>query len=450
MKTNNILKMILGLLIILAISLIGFIGIYTKGEVGYENQLPDYKLGMSLVGKRVINLSVSEDTKEVIYDESGNKVNEIPANADESKYKKEQIKVNAQEILTEENYKKSEQIIKNRLDKYKVEEYETRLNKEDGTIEISLLEDDNTDTILPYLSYQGKFEIYDSETEEILLDSTKIEGATVQYVNGDDGTTIFLSVQYNRESKDKLKEISQTYIKTTNEEGKETTKKVVIKLDDEKLTETYFGYTITDGNLKLTVGSATSSSSDLQDYIAQASGIAVSIDSGKMPIKYKTTDNRFIQTDITKEKINIVIYAIIGIIVIISIYYMIRYKKHGFFGALSFVGWIALISLAFRYTDIIIGIEAIVAILILILLNSILVNSILKSAINNTENIIGIAYLKTVDIFVVLLGMFIIFSFISWQPINIIGIIGFWGTAITAIYNATVTNILVTSQKRKN
>lgn len=170
MKKNVGLK-ILVVLVILAICLISFVGIYKKDKNQMVEVLPEYQLGMDLNGAREVVLKVSDDTNEVIYDEQGNVTEDgldEEGNLKEG-YKKEEVKVNKDEVLTEENFKRAKQIIEKRLATMSVYEYEVRQNLEDGTITIELPENDDTDAVISNLAYAGKFEIVDSETRRCFI-----------------------------------------------------------------------------------------------------------------------------------------------------------------------------------------------------------------------------------------------------------------------------------------
>lgn len=71
MKKNVIIK-ILAILIIVAVSLISFIGIYVKSGNSRENLIPDYQLSKDLKGTRTAKLVVDSKTQELVFDSNGN------------------------------------------------------------------------------------------------------------------------------------------------------------------------------------------------------------------------------------------------------------------------------------------------------------------------------------------------------------------------------------------
>ncbi len=272
MKKNVTIK-ILAILIIIAISLISFVGIFVKNKGTMVNILPDYDLAKDLKGARIAELVVDSSTEEIVLDNEGNVTEDgldEEGNLKEG-YSKKQEPVNKTEALNEENYKISKEIIQKRLKAYGINDYSVRLNNENGEITVELYENSNTDTAIYNLEYLGEFTVKDSETKETLLDNKDVKTAKAVYGTTETGTTVYLSIEFNKVGKKKLQEISRNYIETTDEEGNTNTKKVTINLDNDQLIETYFGEENTNGILQLSVGSATTDSSIIQNYIEQAS-----------------------------------------------------------------------------------------------------------------------------------------------------------------------------------
>ena len=117
MKTRKRLKLTLMILICILISLVGFIGIYTKETNRYSNILPSYQLASDLKGATILELEVDDTTETVYYDSEGNEVESTEV-TDENKdeYTSEDVKVNPEDVLTEENYEKTVKILKDRLE----------------------------------------------------------------------------------------------------------------------------------------------------------------------------------------------------------------------------------------------------------------------------------------------------------------------------------------------
>lgn len=447
MKKNIGLKILI-VLIIIAICLISFVGIFVKDKNTRKNIIPEYLLGMNLNGSRVVKLVADDTTNEVIYDNEG-KVSEDGQNEDgtlKEGYTKKEEKVNSDEILTQDNYEKSKNVIERRISKLEVREYTIRQNNTNGEITIEIPEDDNTDEVVSYLSYTGKFEIQDSDTEEVLINSDDVKNAKAVYGSTDYGTTVYLQIEFNKEGKKKLEDITNTYVKTTDEDGNETTKKINIKLDDESLVETYFSETIDTGILQLSIGTATTSNETINSYIKQASSIAALISSKTMPIKYELQENRYMTSALNDIELKIMLFVVIAIVAISLIYLIINYKSNGLLASISYIGFIALLLIVLRYANVIISLEAIVAIIAILILNYHFTKYILKEIKKNkadVKEIVKQAYKKYVSIFIPLLIIAVTFTFAEWIPLSSIGMIMFWELAIMALYNYIITRTLL-------
>lgn len=287
MKKNVGLK-VLVILIIIAICLISFVGIFVKDKNQMKNIIPDYLLSMNLKGRRVVKLNVDTSTKEITYDSEGNVTEDgvdEEGNLKEG-YTKKDEKINQDEALTEENYILVKKIVEKRLQEYGVGEYILKQNNENGEIVLELPENSNTDTIISNLAYIGKFTIEDSETKEVLLNNDDLKSSSAVYTNTEYGTIVYWKIEFNKEGKKKLEEISKTYISTTDEEGKTSNKTVTLKIDDESLTSTYFGEEITNGILQLSIGEPATDNETISSYLEETSRLAGLLNAGKMPLKY--------------------------------------------------------------------------------------------------------------------------------------------------------------------
>lgn len=449
MKKNLGLK-ILTILIIIAICLISFVGIYKKDKGQMVSILPDYKLSMNLSGSRTARL-INDFTKEVIYDSEGNVATD-GTNEDgtlKEGYTKKDEKVNKDEVLTKENYELSKEIIEKRLKANNVSDYILRQNTEDGSIMIEISEDENTNSLISDLTYLGSFEIVDSETKEVLIDNSGIKRARAVYSDGNSGTTVYLSIEFNKEGTKKFEEITKTYTSSVNDEGTTVTKKVTLNLDGQQLTETYFSEVITNGILQLSIGSVSTDSKTIQSYMEQAASVAALIDSGKMPVQYKLESNTYLAPSLNEQVCKIAMYTLIAVIVIALIYVCIKHKANGIFLSISYIGYIALVLLVLRYTNVMIAFETIVASLILLIVNYMFIKSILskQQKEGNVTEALKQTYMKYVSILLPLLIVAVVFTFMNWTAISSIGMVIFWGLIIMFIYNYIITKCLLSDRK---
>ncbi len=444
---KNVIVKILAILIILAISLISFVGIYVKRGNDRVNLIPNYQLSKDLKGTRTVKLTVDASTKELVFDSNGN-VSEDGLDSEgnlKEGYSKKDEPVNPKENLKEENYKLSKEIIEKRLSSYGVNDYAVRLNNENGEIIVELYETKNTDTVIYNLEYFGEFTVNDSETKETLLSNRDVKSAKAVYGTTEVGTTVYLSIEFNKEGKKKLQEISKNYIETKDEEGKSTTKKVTINIDGQQLTETYFAEENIEGLLQLSVGSATTDVETIQSYLEQASSIASLIDAGKMPIKYVVSSNNNLSTGINQAILKICIYSIGLIIFVALVYLCIKYKVNGILLSISYVGYMALLLIVLRYTNVMLSIDAICAFITLLFANYIFIKYALKGISKgiNKKELVKQTYLRYISILIPVLLMSIVFTFMKWIPVASIGMVLFWGLIVMFIYNYIAINVLL-------
>lgn len=445
-KIMKKIKIITISLLIVLVSMIGFFGIYKQNKNQMSNVVKDYTYAMDLNGARTIKLTLNTD--------------------------------NSDEVKTEENYKTAKEIIEKRLKKLGVEEYKVNVNNENGEITVQIPENLNTDTIVSNLTTVGKFEILDSETNDVLLDNNSIESSKVLYNRATSGTSVYLEIAFNKDGKNKLEEISKTYVKTennttdentttdenattentnetntentTSEKSSKTEKKISLKIDDSELMSTTFDEPITSGKIQLSVGKATTDSTTLKGYVEQAQNVATVLDSGKLPVKYDMKKNQYILSSITEQDLTYVAVTIAIIAIIAIIVLIIKYKTNGLVAGIAYTGLAALYLLLIRYTNVVISIDSIFAITMMLAFNYIftiiLLSNIKKMKAENVENAVQKSVTETYKKFfsriIPVCILAIVFCFIKWTPINSFGMITFWGIVIIAIYNATITNLL--------
>lgn len=440
MKKFKGLKITVIVLLIILLSMVSFIGIYVQDKNQIKNILPEYILARDLKGHRRIELKVNDEVKETKkYDADDNLITDDTTEVART----EEIKVNSEEILTKENYEESKKIIEKRLEKMQVNNYDIRQNLENGTIILELPENDNTDRTVGQLSLQGKFEIVDKDTNEVLMTNDDLKLVQSKYGTTSSGTTsIVLNIQFNKEGTEKFKNITNTYVETTKtveqegEEAKEetVTKEISIKIDDTTLLSTHFSEQVSNGLLQLSVGSSTNSTTEeLQEYAKEATSMAALLDSGKMPIVYEVEQNKYILSEVTQDVIQKVIVVSIIVFTLAIIYLIIKYKGKGILAGISIIGYVALLLLAIRYANVEVSIAGIIEILFSTLINYMLVVSMLKEEkINNAIKKYSLILIPT-------LVIAIAFTFSNIA----VGTILFWGIAIAMLYNISVTNLLL-------
>ncbi len=449
MKTKKLTKILI-VLIILALALISFAGIYVKRN----NILPDYNISMSLKGARNVKLVPDDSSEEVTYDPEGNETTE-GTNEDgtlKEGYTKELKYANTQEVLNEENYEQAKKILQKRFEKLGLQEYTIAANYDNGEISIQIPEGSDADTIISYLTYKGEFTIQDSETEEVLINNDDIKDCKVLYSSSTSGLTVLVRIEFNKEGTQKLKDITNTYVATTSEDGTETEKTVTLKLDNETLIQTSFDEENSQGILQLTVGTASTTSEDINTYIQQGAGISSLISSGEMNVQYKLDENVYIQSYL-QEKLPIIMITLIDVLAVILLaMYLVKGRK-GAFASVSVIGFIALLLIVLRYTNVVISIESIVSFIIVTIADIILLNYVINEINKNEKSINAIwgdTYKKYAKIYAPLAIISIVFTFIKSTQIASIGMVMFWGLLVLAVYNVLITKVLLADVKEKS
>lgn len=466
-------KLITIILTIALVTMVAFFGVYVKVQNRMEDKVKDYSYAMDLKGARNVKLKVDTSSKTIIKDSEGNEVDNSENLTDEQitekGYTKEEILNNSEEILNLENYRKSKDVIEERLKKLKVDNYIIKLDEQTGDIIIELTENDNTDAIISNLGTTGKFEIIDSQTKEVLMDNNDIKLAKVMYGSNNQtttssGTSVYLNIEFTKEGTKKLEDISNKYVKVeeSTDNAKDTQSesetendasenKITMQIDDEEIMSTSFEEPIRTGSLQLSVGTASTDNKTIQEYVNRASNMATVLDTGKTPIKYDVDNNEYVLSDITDNELKIIAYIGFAIIILALIVLAIRYKPSGILGAISFIGLVSIFALVIRYANVIISIEGIFGIALVLILNYIFINKLLLKLKEKSKELDKEIVKKSVketykEFFIKIIPIcvtVVIFCFIKWVPISSFGMIMFWGITLIAIYNFIVTNSLL-------
>ena len=135
MKKIKILTIILGIVLI---TMVAFFGVYVQKQNRMEDKVKDYSYAMDLKGGRNIRLTVDDTVDTVIKDADGNEVTDAESLTDEELaekgYTKEETKANSEEVLNEENYLKSKEIVEKRLNELGVDNYVVDIDETSGDI----------------------------------------------------------------------------------------------------------------------------------------------------------------------------------------------------------------------------------------------------------------------------------------------------------------------------
>lgn len=442
MKKNKRLTIIILILLVIVISLISFVGIYTKNLNTYSNNLKNYDLGMEFEGKRAIKFAVDTSEEQVTYDADGNVIENHTHEEGETEEEAhegettEMVKVNKEEVLTKENYQRSKNVLENRILKTGIGQYNFRVDENTGTIWLETEDIDYLEQMLGLLITKGEFELIDSETDEVLIDNSYIKNCEIIQ---DDMTSrgVYLSIRLNKEGEKKVEELKKMYSELKDDEGNTVTRSLIFKIDDEQLQTDTYSNILGNKELVYPIESVSTTQSMLQTNLIEASNILMILNSGSYPIEYVIESDELLIPN--TENIKLIFTIIITVILTIThIIMVIRYKEKGILGVISGIGYIAVLLLIIRYTNTLITYQSIAALII----TTILTYVFIILAINKNEDLRkNVKSLISISIPVLIIA--IVFSFARQAQVNSFGIALFWGTLISNIYNFLYTKTIL-------
>ena len=276
------------------------------------------------------------------------------------------------------------------------------------------------------------------------MDNSYIKEANVGYSSTSSGVTVYLTIQFDKQGTEKLKEISNTFIKTTDEEGNDTTKKIKVKIDDSEMLNTYFTEEISNGIIQLSFGTATGNS--LATYAQEAKNLETLLNAGNLPIVYEADENHYVLSDINKYMLFIPAIVIMSLLVIGIIILIVKYKVKGLLGAISIIGYIATFLIIVRLTNVVITLEGVAGIITSIILEYISIMYALNKMKENTDLTCNQCFTKFLPILVPIAISTVILCFVKWLPIYSFGMTMFWGIILVIVYNHVVTKLLVSEK----
>lgn len=454
-------KIITIILAIVLVSLVAFGGVYIQTQNRMEDKVKEYSLGRELNGERVVEIKVTDGSKE-------------------GKTKP------SDEELTVENYETVKKTVENRLKDLGAQDYTISLDKENGTIRVELPENSNTDTYVYYLTASGKVEMKEKDTENVLLNDSMIKKAQYTYTSNADGAyQVYLELILTKDGQVKLDEVKNDYAvlatevseaesknnttsdntttESSTDENNTTTNTTTEGTETQKSEETKKIASLTiagtsydiekyeKNKITVKIGSQTSNTTTVNNSIAKAAELSMLINAGKYPIDYEVDVNRYVESDIEQQQLIYFIAGVAVILVIIFIITTIKYKGKGLLASISFIGFIALTSLLLRYTNVIISIEGIGAILLTIIINLKLNQMILSKT--KTMDVVSEAtkasYKELFTSIIPIIIITIVFCFSGWTSLSSFGMIMFWGLVLIAVYNIVVTKTLLKLKESK-
>lgn len=441
-NSKKTMKLILMVLICISIILVGFFGIYVKQNNSYANSLPKYILASDLKGATTLEFEVNNGTEKVYYDKDGKKVDATTV-TDENKsdYREEEVAINANENLTADNYQKVVDIMKKRLQFLKADQYRLDLDEKSGKI-ILTFEDEYPSDIKSILPMEGKLELIDSNSNEQILNETDFSSVEASYASVEEGYTTYISLKLKNSGIEKVNNLDKYRTTTNSETGETTTNKFKIMFDEDQIAEiSYDDLLLTGKTLRLTTNSKLTSNSSINSEMNTNSVVSKLATIGKMPVVYKLSAEEYVQSDAVSY-INYIVIAISTICAVIAVYFIIRYKLNGLLALLGFAANSSLFLILIRLTKIPVSLNGFAGMVGLVVLNTILINNLLKAVQNKDKNFsenIKSAYLKTIDVLVIALIIFAVFSFSAMTVISSMGLLVFWGWLVVVLGNLLLT-----------
>lgn len=484
-KSLKSIKVICVILIVFLVSVVAFGGIYFKDKGVWNNVVKEFKLGMELKGHRELHyvLDDSEEEKEIYVDSDGNYKGEvIKENEDEtstsettdeasgtddntdnndnadnnnsdnteeenkseenSEYKTETrtIKANEDNDININNFEKSKKIIQKRLETISSYEYNIRQDMVTGEIVVELPDDDNLQVAESLISAIGKFEIIDSQTGLLLLDNSDITKVTAVGGVIDNQYQSYLQVEFTKEGKDIIKNISNQYKKVNSEDENTTQKTISIQIDGQVVSRTYFSEELTEGILQIPMGEATTNSEEYLETAENINRISYILNNEKLPLEYELSSDNFIKSTLIEEYMLVALITSLVIIFICIVYLVIKYRLNGLYTSILNIGYIALLTLLIRYTNVIVTLNSLIAFVLSIAINYIFSINVLKELKNNSSKKSALAntmkklYLLIIPVCIIA----IVFTLMSSTVISSIGMTLFWGLILQAICSLVI------------
>ncbi len=491
MKAQKKLNVVLIVLVIILISIISFVGIFRLEKNEMKSILPDYILGTDISGYRKIALEVVSQENETdsetlslgevsVSGEENVTENDQNAVVDENSVDENTTNQSEEEISNEkaEQYLKAAKIIKERLKSLKVEDYKISLNIETGKIELALPENDQTDIILSDIGAVGNFTISDTNTGEVLITNKDVRNVeikeetvygyktvvmNIKFTAG--GSRIFKNITANYgENATIEKEVENTVDETqtesteTNESVDNTTeetasntetvaKTVALKIDDVELLTTGFPEIVENGVLTLTLTTSTDEEEILNSKYS-GMNVATIMENDPLPFEYEVTENVYLESTVDITEIKTVICILIFIVLLITIAMIIKFKMKGLLSSILSIGFVALLLIVIRYTNVTMSLEGILAVGLAFFVNTVfnyILLTQLKGNLSKEEKVEKYMYsMKKYSLITLpLLILSIVCCFTNWDTIYSFGMVTFWTIIISLLYNLIVTNLLV-------
>lgn len=443
LKKKGIL--IVGIILIVAVIIaISLFGINIKDKEGLKRDIiPGYKMGMEFTKARKIIATVNDGiSSQRIFDKDGNEVTEKQEGVEyteENGYRIEETKVNPDDTRTLENYKKSKEVLQNKIKNLKIPEYILSLNEDNGEITIRIPEDDEAGNTENLIQKPGSLVFIDMSKFEVVFNREYVKSAKTVASQGNMESAIFLQIDLTEEGINKLNELKEIYKETTEEvtnedgtkENKVTQNEVLVMLNGMSLGTTILE-NITYDNKIMIPFAVSNNTEELKAGLNDAEIEAAILNAGITPITYSYSEE-VVEAEMTLENILYCLGVIFIISVVAFVFLIIRFKAKGFISMYFQIGFFAVLLLIMRLTNVKLTMEGIAGIIVSIIMNYIFNYIMLKNIKEpNMYKIANLSFLfYTVPVFIIA----IMFTFSNIANIASFGMTTFWGIIMTYIYN---------------
>lgn len=446
MKTKKRLKLALMILVCLTLILVGFVGIYAKQLNQYVNKIADYQFAPDIKGQTILELEPDDSKETKYYDKDGKEVDaSTVTDKNKSKYTKKEEPANAEESLTLDNYKKCIEIFQKRLQFLQADEYHMDLDKTNGKM-ILTFNDDYPEDIESILPMEGKLELVDTKTEDVILDYSHVKNITVTYAQ-EEGYSVYLNLKLTKEGLEKVNSWD-AYKTSKDDNGEETTNNFKVKFDDEEVgTISYEDVVVSGKNVRVTLAKDITSTQTMNTKMNTATVVAKLTNFGKLPVVYNINAKEYVSRASAWDSFKTLMVITIVLAVFIAAYIVIKYKLNGLLAVLGMITNIAVLFTVMRLTNITLSYNSLAAMMGLLLMNTYLVIQILENIEDNKDKTVWqnvkLAYQQFIDVAVVAVILFAVFAFASMTTISSMGLLFFWGWVVVMLGNLAFTSMLL-------
>lgn len=429
---KSIISLIILILVMLLLIILGVFGIYSDFGTEIASKMPAYKYSdiFTPYDEYVLTPSASVMETDAYVDKDGKTVRRVPQKdalgdvelskdneenkkkeeekpeqitpdeeVKEYKIEKRKIADNPEEVLTEDNYKISKNMIEGYLKAANISEYKIKENEKTGQIIVSVPEtkkianltsdpitDETSDTqraksVESILSTTGSFEVKDSITGKVYLTEKHIKEAKANIYQG---YGVILDVKLNDEGKKILSDVSRKYVQE-EKDGKKYEKKATVTVAGMELVKATFAEPMDEGLMQINLGNGYGKNKDVITAIyGEAKRLENALKVGKTPIKYNVEQKTSgIKENINYKNAKIILIAILAVMLILALSLVFKYGLKGLYAMLVNISFVVVLLLAIRYTDVVVTIPSLVSVVVAYILEYVI---LLKYLRNTKEN----------------------------------------------------------------